>query len=67
MKLINKISKVFAKLRIGFLHATYHRNLKKADVARNKQDILEFKKYVYRAEDAWRKIVILTQKIKANG
>jgi hypothetical protein len=52
------------KLRIGMLHATYHRNLKKADIARKQQDVLEFKKYVYKAEDAWRKLVILTEKSK---
>jgi hypothetical protein len=52
------------KLRIGMLHATYHRNVKKAEVARQKQDVVEFKKYIYRAEDAWRKLVILTEKSK---
>jgi hypothetical protein len=46
------------------LHATYHRNVKKAEVARQKQDVVEFKKYIYRAEDAWRKLVILTEKSK---
>lgn len=67
MKLINKIVIVIVKVRIGFLHAAYHRNMKKADIARSKQDIVTFKKYIYRAEDAWRQLVILTQKIKANG
>jgi hypothetical protein len=52
------------KLRIGMLHATYHRNVKKAETARQKQDVVEFKKYIYRAEDAWRKLVILTEKSK---
>jgi hypothetical protein len=52
------------KLRIGMLHATYHRNVKKAETARQKQDVVEFKKYIYRAEDAWRKLVILTEKTK---
>jgi hypothetical protein len=52
------------KLRIGLLHASYHRNLKKAEQARKQHDVLEFKKYVYKAEDAWRKLVILTEKSK---
>lgn len=52
------------KFRIGILHAKYHRAMYKADTARNNQDILEFKKYIYQAEDAWRKIVILTEKLK---
>lgn len=52
------------KIRIGMLHATYHRNLKKAEQARQNHDVLEFKKYVYKAEDAWRKLVILTEKSK---
>jgi hypothetical protein len=67
MKLINKISKLFVNIRIGFLHATFQRNMRNANIARNKQDIVTFKKHIYRAEDAWRKIVILTQKIKTNG
>jgi hypothetical protein len=57
----------FIKIQIGILHAAYHRNMKKADDARSKQDIVAFKKYIYQAEDAWRKIVILTNKIKTNG
>jgi hypothetical protein len=56
------------KIRIGLLHAAYHRNMKKADVARESHDIIKFKKYIYAAEDAWRKLVILTnKKIKTNG
>lgn len=52
------------KIRVGFLHARYHRILRKADQARAKQNILEFKKHIYQAEDVWRKIVILTEKMK---
>jgi len=59
--------KSLIKIRISILHATYHRNMKKADAARSKHDIVTFKKYIYRAEDAWRKLVILTNKIKTNG
>ena len=56
------MSKWFIKLRIGLLHATYHRNIKKAAAARELLDIIKFKKYVYKAEDAWRKLVLLTEK-----
>ena len=59
--------KFIAKIRIAFLHATFHRNLKRAEFYRKRRDVVKFKKHIYRAEDAWRKIVILTQKIKANG
>jgi hypothetical protein len=52
------------KFRIGLLHAKYHRAMRKADVARSNQDIVKFKKHIYDAEDAWRKIVILTEKSK---
>ena len=57
----------FIKIRIGILHATYHRNMKKADIARTNHDIVSFKKYIYQAEDAWRKIVIISNKTKTNG
>ena len=56
--------KWFRNLRIALLHATYHRNVKRATIARENQDVIKFKKYIYRAEDAWRKIVILTEKNK---
>ena len=61
---MKKLNRFFIKLRIGILHATYHRNLKKADKVRKRHNIVKFKRYVYRAEDAWRKIVILTEKLK---
>jgi len=51
-------------MQIGFLHAAYHRHMKRAEKARKQQNIVEFKKHVYRAEDAWRKIVVLTEKSK---
>ena len=54
----------FRKVRIGFLHARFHRNFKRAILARENQDVIKFKKYIYRAEDAWKRIVILTKKIK---
>jgi hypothetical protein len=52
------------KILVGWHHATYHRNMKRAELARKNQDIVKFKKYIYRAEDAWRKIVILTENKK---
>lgn len=52
------------KLRIALLHATYHRNIRRAEASMSESDIQSFRKYVYKAEDAWRKIVILTDKIK---
>ena len=51
-------------MRIGILHARYHRNLKNADTVRKQHNIVKFKRYVYRAEDAWRKLVTLTEKLK---
>ena len=62
--MIRKIHKAFLRFRIAILHAAYHRNLKRAQEARVKQDIIAFKQYVYRAEDAWRKVVMLTEKSK---
>lgn len=46
------------------LHAEFHRNMKRAESARSNRDIGKFKQHIYRAEDAWRKIVILTEKSK---
>jgi hypothetical protein len=53
--------KLFKKILIGIYHARYHKNLKLAELAKNKKNIKKFKKYVYRAEDAWRQVVILTE------
>ncbi len=52
------------KIRVGILHARYHRILRKADQSRARQNVIEFKKHIYQAEDVWRKIVILTEKMK---
>lgn len=56
--------KLINKIRVGLLHAKYHRNLKSAETARKQQDIVKFKKHVYQAEDAWKQIVIITNKNK---
>lgn len=56
--------KFYRQIRIGFVHATFHRSMKRAELARTQQNVVKFKKYIYRAEDAWKKIVILTNKNK---
>ena len=61
---MKNLNRLFIKVRIGILHARYHRNLKKADTVRKQHNIVKFKRFVYRAEDAWRKLVILTEKLK---
>ena len=53
---------IFDKIRIGFYHASWHRNLKKAEKQKDKSNIKKFKKYVYKAEDAWKKIVTLRKR-----
>jgi hypothetical protein len=62
--MIGKIRKAVLRFQIAILHAAYHRNMRRMEKARSKHDIVEFKTYAYRAEDAWRKIVILTEKLK---
>lgn len=65
--MLRKIHNYIIRFRIALLHATYHRNMRRMEAARKKLDIIQFKTYAYRAEDAWRKIVILTEKQKQNG
>jgi len=59
--------KFLDKIRLGMYHASYHRNLKNAEVARIDHDVRKFKKYIYRSEDAWKKIVIINKKYKDNN
>jgi len=54
--------KFLDKIRIGIYHASYHRNMKKAQKSQTKRDLNNFKKYVYKAEDAWKKIVTIKRK-----
>lgn len=54
----------YYKIRIGLLHATYHRWMRRAEQAHETKDIYQFKNAIYKAEDAWRKIVIISNKIK---
>ena len=55
---------MFNKIQIGWYHARYHKNLKKAEAAKDLKDLHKFKKYIYKAEDAWKKIITLTNKNK---
>ena len=59
--MIPAIRKKLIDIRVGFLHAKYHRFMRKAIQAQEDKNLIKFKKYVYRAEDAWRKIVILIE------
>ena len=56
--------KFLDKIRIGIYHAKYHRCLAVAERAKDKKNIRLFKKYIYRTEDAWKKIVIINKKYK---
>lgn len=50
------------RIRIGLAHASYHRNLRKAERAREAQDVLLFKKYIYKSEDSYKRLVKLIHK-----
>tara|TARA_Y100000389_G_scaffold137934_1_gene135597 strand:+ start:816 stop:986 length:171 start_codon:yes stop_codon:yes gene_type:complete len=50
------------KIRMGLAHASYHRNLRKANAARENQDILKFKKYIYKSEDSYKRLIKLINK-----
>ena len=65
--MIKKIKIFFIKQKIAFSHAKYHRYMKQDDKFRKQQNLISFKKAIYCAEDAWRKIVILTEKLKEHG
>jgi len=56
--------KWYYKFRIALLHAKFHKNLKRAENARYVSNFALFRDCIYKAEDAWRKLVILTEKIK---
>jgi len=65
---MKKIRLFLVTLRIGFAHATFHRNFKKALRQKKAGNIRKFKRYIYRAEDAWKRVIILTEKKKVlNG
>ena len=65
--MIREIKKLIIEFRISILHATYHRNMKRATNASGKRDLVAFKKYIYKAEDAWRKLVILINSTSYKG
>jgi len=52
------------KFLIGWYHAKYHRNLKKAEAAKDNKNIKKFKQFIYKSEDAWRQLIILNNKNK---
>lgn len=54
--------KFLDKIRIGIYHASYHRNMKKAQKEQIKRNLNKFKTYVYKAEDSWKKIVTIRKK-----
>ena len=62
--MIKTILKKLINIRVGFLHAKYHRCIRRAELAQEEKNLVKFKKYIYQAEDAWRKIVILIEKQK---
>ena len=56
--------KLLDNIRIGLYHAAYHRNLRYAQEQKQRKNINQFKKYVYRAENAWRRLVLIQEKYK---
>ncbi len=59
--------KLFDKIKSGMYHATYHRNYKRALKAKDAKNIHKFKNYIYKAEDAWRKVILITKKYEDNN
>ena len=59
--MLRNIRRKIIYFRIGLAHAKYHKHMKRAIQAKQEKDIRKFKKHVYRAEDAWRKLVVLSQ------
>lgn len=62
--MLRNIRRKLIYFKIGLAHAKYHKNMKRAIQAKLEKDIRKFKKHVYRAEDAWRKLVVLSDKQK---
>jgi len=62
--MLRNIRRKIIYFRIGLAHAKYHKHMKRAIQAKQEKDIRKFKKHVYRAEDAWRKLVVLSDKQK---
>lgn len=62
--MLRNIRRKLIYIRIGLAHAKYHRHMKRAIRAKQDKDVRKFKKHIYRAEDAWRKLVVLSDKQK---
>jgi hypothetical protein len=60
--MIRKIKKWVLGIRIAIQHAAYHRNLKYAQLAKQNKNLVDFQKYIYKSEDAWRKVIIFLEK-----
>lgn len=60
--MIQQIKNLILKIRIGVYHAAYHRNMKRAQAAKDNSDLKKFQESIYRAEDAWRKLITLIVK-----
>lgn len=58
------IRRLYYNIRIGILHAKFHRALARMTTARQNLDIAMFKQAAESAEDAWRKLVYFKHKIK---
>jgi hypothetical protein len=59
--MLRRIKNLILAIRINVNHAAYHRNMKRALIAQENSDLVKFQKNIYRAEDAWRKMVILIE------
>jgi len=59
-----KLRKFIYWTLIGIYQARYHRNMQRMQDASDNSDIKAFKKYTYRAEDAWKKVIIYRTKME---
>jgi len=59
--------KWFDKIFIALYHASYHRAMRRAIAAKDRKNLVIFKKYIYRAEDAWKKLATIQNKYKQNN
>ena len=52
------------KIKSAIAHASYHRALRRAEDARKRKNLKIFKRYIYRAEDAWKRLAKIQNKYK---
>lgn len=64
---MKKLRKILITIRIGFLHARYHKHFRNAIIAKEDSDIKKFKVCIYKAEDCWKQIVLLNSKLSKLG